>query len=314
MVAVKPSKKRFEKNPSFFLDEVVKEYVISSQKNRLQTYNNDPIFDEPLVGFANGDDAIFREYKNETIIGDFHLTPSEALSTYLIRQKKQVGKKQPQQLSVISIIFPFSHKNRLSTRHESVIGSERWNMAHNLGGELIEGSLQYIVSLLEELGYQAVAPFCTKPEVIISSPRGPVSDWSEKHAAYAAGLGTFSLSGSLITPRGKAILCGSLITDLILPPTPRTYENHLAYCLFYRDGSCRRCMKRCPSGAINEQVNDNNKCLEYHENTLSQIAKNLGREQHTDDHIICGLCETKVPCEDRIPPSRATKNQENQEQ
>jgi len=38
---------------------------------------------------------------------------------------------------------------------------------------------------------------------------GPASSWSERHAAYAAGLGTFSLNDALITPKGIAHRLGS---------------------------------------------------------------------------------------------------------
>jgi epoxyqueuosine reductase len=314
-VSVKPDKERFEVAPSLFLEETIKEYIVSSPKNRLPDYNNDPIFDEPLVGFANGDDAIFQGFKNETIVGDFHLTPREALPTYLARQGKKVSEKQPLHLSVVSCIFPFNYNTRLSTRHESAIVSVRWHVAHYLGEELIRESLQYVISLLERLGHQAVAPclFLEKPPEVLHSIKDTFSNWLERHVAYAAGLGTFGLSDDLITPSGKAVLCGSLITDLALPPTPRMYDNRLAYCLFYQNGSCQRCIKRCPSGAITKQGHDNTTCFKYCSDNLSKIAEKLGREGYIGDHISCGLCETKVPCEDRIPPSKSTKDKENHE-
>jgi len=42
-------------NPAAFLENAIREYVARSSSNRLQAFDGDPIFDEPLVGFANGD-------------------------------------------------------------------------------------------------------------------------------------------------------------------------------------------------------------------------------------------------------------------
>lgn len=63
----------FEANSAAFIEKAIKEYVAASPGNCFQAFDGDPIFDEPLIGFADGDDAIFQDYK--AIIGDFHLTP-----------------------------------------------------------------------------------------------------------------------------------------------------------------------------------------------------------------------------------------------
>ena len=111
-----------------------------------------------------------------------------------------------------------------------------------------------IVALLEELGYQSVAHLNVESNLFLwdSHGGGPTIDLSERHAAYAAGLGTFGLNSDLITPKGLAVQCGSVITDLVVPPTPRIYDNHYSNCLYYWNGSCQCCVCRCPSGAINE--------------------------------------------------------------
>ena len=36
------------------------------------------------------------------------------------------------------------------------------------------------------------------------------STWSERHVAYVSGLGTFGLSGGLITAKGQAVRLGSV--------------------------------------------------------------------------------------------------------
>ena len=47
-----PEKERFEKNPTLFLEHAIKEYVRTSPYNRLTSFNNEPIFNEPLVGIV----------------------------------------------------------------------------------------------------------------------------------------------------------------------------------------------------------------------------------------------------------------------
>ena len=66
---------------------------------------------------------------------------------------------------------------------------------------------------------------------------------SERHAAYAAGLGTFGLCDGLITPKGKAMRCGSVVARIQIAATPRPYEDHHAYCLFYAKGNLRHVHK-----------------------------------------------------------------------
>ncbi len=303
-------RERLEANPNLFLETAIKEYVKSSPENRLPAYDNEPIVDEPLIGFADGNDPIFQDFKKETVVGEFHFAPEEALPTYLKRQKKNAGEKKASSLSVVSIVFTATRKTRLSNRPESVMSSPRWQYSFGRGITFMEETLEHLVSILETLGYQAVAPIYTKPTLFLwEFPDGPTSDWSEKHIAYAAGLGTFGLNSGLITPQGAALQCGSVITDLALTPTPRAYDNYQAYCLYYRNGSCQRCVQRCPSGALSEQGYDRRKCFFYHEVDLPRISKDLGREPEEGGHPpVCSLCQTKVPCESRIPPDTSSKS------
>ena len=54
----------FKDNPALFLEKAVKKFITSSKGNCLPAFSNEVIFDEPLVGFADGDDAIFKENSN----------------------------------------------------------------------------------------------------------------------------------------------------------------------------------------------------------------------------------------------------------
>ncbi len=300
------NREQFEKEPNLFLEKAIKKYAAASPNNHLRALGGDRIFTEPLVGFADGDDAIFNDYK--AIIGDFHLTPREVMEIHF-RGKGNGDEKRLRNVSVISWILPVSYGTRLSMRKESRVPSLRWNHTRVHGQDFINELSRYIVSLLEELGYQAVAPELAKFYEIKELSNGQASNWSQRHIAYAAGLGTFSLSGGFITPRGIALRSGSVVTDVKLAASPRVYKNHLDNCLFYREGSCRRCIERCPAGAISERGHDKKRCREFIFNEQKTILKELGREEgYMGRTLGCGLCQTKVPCEARIPLSILRKN------
>ena len=98
----------------------------------------------------------------------------------------------------------------------------------------------------------------------LKSPRvGLASKWSERHAAYACGLGAFGLSDGLITAKGKAIRVGSVVTDLLLRPSEKVYPHSQANCLYYFNSTCKACATRCPAGAITAKGHDKDKCQEY---------------------------------------------------
>jgi hypothetical protein len=70
----------FRTDPCRFLEDAIKEYDRTSPLNHLTAFENDPIVEEPIVAFADGNDPIFQDFKN--IIGEFHLTPREILEKY----------------------------------------------------------------------------------------------------------------------------------------------------------------------------------------------------------------------------------------
>lgn len=279
----------FRKAPAKFIENAIKCFVSQSRKNRLSLIDNTPIFDEPLVAFARGDDPIFLQYKE--IIGHFHLTPRETL-------QQSLDGPVAGDLSVIAWVLPITRRTRLSNRRMKSHPSLRW--AHTRwDGERFNKSLRrYVVSLLRDRGYRAVAPFVEPSFKICRLPNGYSSNWSERHIAYVAGLGTFSLSDGLITPKGIAMRCGSVVAEIALTPSPRVYASHTANCPFLKDGTCGVCIERCPAEAITPEGHDKNLCWSYQDKIRSPF-----QQKYKVTDIGCGLCQTSVPCEWRIPRS-----------
>jgi epoxyqueuosine reductase len=291
--------KQLQANPASFLQKEIKDYIANSINNRFLAFPDEPIWDEPLIGFASGDDPIFEEYK--TIIGDFHATPREALQMYA-DASGCYDKSHLKNVSVISFVLPATAKTRSSNRKEDTVCSLRWNHTRFQGQETVARLSRYIVAVIESAGYLAVAPELAKWWEAVRQPAGLASKWSQRHVAYAAGLGTFGLSDGFITPKGVAIRAGSVVCNLALPPTPRPYANHYANCLFYTQGSCKKCAERCPAGAITEKGHDKARCGAYL-NEMREVAKKLGKTEGYigKAYLGCGFCQTGVPCEDRIP-------------
>ena len=159
----------------------------------------------------------------------------------------------------------------------------------------------HLTEALRQAGCRAVAPTQTPLfRQQVSARNGLASTWSERHAAYAAGLGTFGLCDGLITPLGKAMRIGSVIAEMDLPPTPRPYTDHREYCLFFAGGGCGACMARCPAGAITEAGKDKEVCRRHlFPGTADHVANHYGFDGYG-----CGLCQTGVPCESGVPSRR----------
>lgn len=291
-------KERLQSDPGQFISQEIKEFVSSSTANRLSFVDDYVMWDEPLIQFADGDDPIFTEYK--TIIASTYLTPREALAKTCEKNPQEL----PEKLSVISWILPAMEETRKTNRAETLVPSRLWSHTR-FYGEKFNGVLRaHIVELLTAMGYLATAPFLQPYFKVYNNEKGPYSNWSERHVAFAAGLGTFSLSDGFITERGIAHRCGSVVTDLVLPVNPRTAEGPYSNCLFYQDGSCKACIGRCPAGAITEMGHDKIKCHVYL-NSIGYSTEAMQQGYDNDTSVAgCGLCQTNVPCEFRNPVAK----------
>ena len=136
------------------------------------------------------------------------------------------------QLTVISWILPHNEKTKSDNRQQTVYPSERWARARIFGEQVNDKLRDHVVTILRNLGVNAIAPMRSPIWKVIDESRyGRASKWSERHAAYASGLGTFGLCDGLITPKGKAMRCGSVVANVKIQ-----YGAHTSLNTFASDG------------------------------------------------------------------------------
>ena len=277
------------KDPAAWVEKVIVDFI-NSPENTMKNKENERAWAEPLVGFSSGDDPLYEAYKEH--VGPFHFTPAELFSQTFPDVDFKAG-----ELTVISWVLPHMEKTKADDRRETHYPSESWVRARIFGEEVNVKLRHHVVNVLKEAGIEAVSPMLSPLWSRKESERFVfASNWSERHAAHAGGLGTFGLCDGLITPRGKAMRLGSAIARIKIPATPRPYKSHREYCLFFSKGICGDCIRRCPADAVSEKGHDKLKCKSYLNMTEKYVPEHFGFVGYG-----CGFCQTGVPCESKIP-------------
>ena len=281
-----------QEDPAAWIDFLVRDFVLQSPQNSLQNAQKEKAWAGPLVGFSRGDDPLYQAYKEH--VGPFHWTPLEAFQLTFPEASVTAD-----QLTVISWILPQTEATKADHRKETTHPSERWARSRVFGEEFNDALRKHVAARLSEEGFPAIAPCVSPSWKMMKSERFVfASTWSERHAAYASGLGTFGLSDGLITPKGKAMRCGSAVARIQVSPTPRPYQDHHAYCLYFTQGRCGACAVRCPAKAISkEKGHDKVACEKY----LREVSAEYVNAHYGFKGYGCGLCQVRVPCESRIP-------------
>ena len=247
---------------------------------------NVEIFDAPLVAFAAADDDLFERFMQPEIIGSEYCTPVKWLSSAK---------------TVVSFFLPFTEKVRSSNRTDYAEPSMEWLYGRIEGQAFITGFMTALQQLLHNKGIETCVPSQDERFGIqfeMTSSEG-ISDfhvdsrWSERHAAYVCGLGTFGLSRGLITEKGLAGRFASIIVSEKWQETGRIYSGIDDYCI-----RCGVCAGNCPAGAISLEHGKNNiLCNAHLEKMKAKYSPRYG----------CGKCQVGVPCESAAPGMKIRK-------
>lgn len=265
---------------------VLKDMVEHDEGNRVEdtaTGRMVPMVDIPLIGYADAGDDIFRQMQNDDYIGAHYKLPREFMESAQ---------------TVISFFFPISEEVRKSNRAPGD-PSDLWMTCGGSRGAFFRKVLTRLTEELEKAGVHVVVPaYSGMVQSVSATPNDDplwagktfTTNWSERHTAFACGLGTFGLAGGLITEKGIAGVPISMIVDCALEPTPRNYTEPFEYCI-----RCGACMKRCPGGAISlDRPMDSQRCLDHARTVHAKYAPKGG----------CAKCQTAVPCEFKRPAAK----------
>ncbi len=289
-----------------WVESRLRDLDLGAQENVLRDRGGLAIFGPPLVGVADADDPVFVRFRE--VVSPRHLMPRELL-----------GRPVPGAVRVIVWVLPYTEEIRASNRGGEW-PSSLYSQARNNAAALNEQVGRRLAAALGERGHAAVAPIAAPGyDAVRDGERVFTSTWSERHAAFAAGLGRFGLNGGLITGAGMAVRIGSLVTDLEVEPTPRAAGGHLHPCLAADGEGCGRCIPRCPAGAISPAGLDKERCYArrnvVRERFLPQYLGSLelltasivkGGKRTAGHSLGCALCQCGVPCEAGVPPAGRT--------
>jgi len=276
---------------SSWVEQLIRDYWATSPQNQLANGTGEKAWDEPLVGYARADHPLFRQLADD--LAPFYWTPEQAYA--LAFPESPVAAEE---LCIISWVLPQTAATRSEQCQATAVPAERWARSRDFGERFNCALRLHMATALITAGYPAVAPE-RLPEFGMqrSEQFGLASNWSERHTAHIAGLGTFGLSDGLITRRGKAVRFGSVVARIDLPATPHPFDNRQAWCLWHAEGRCGVCAQRCPAGAINEAGHDKDKCFDYIRDVTAPYAQQTFGTEATP----CGLCQVGIPCEEKIP-------------
>ena len=230
------------------------------------------MFEAPIFAFGKADDDIYVRFKSPEVIGEHHMAPDEWLT----------GAK-----TVISFFLPYSDRIKTANSTDIKWPADEWLHGRIEGQKFVRSLTIHIAKMLQDAGFDSLAPSLDKRFRSGTDENKHTSNWSERHAAFACGLGTFGLSKGLITEKGLCGRFGSVLTKLDLPADGRPYSDVYEYCIM-----CGLCIAQCPVHDISfERGKDFKPCAEFLDIVLQKHKPRYG----------CGKCQVSVPCESGRP-------------
>jgi epoxyqueuosine reductase QueG len=243
--------------------EVIKSEVVSQNINKL--------WKEPIIEIIPAIDEKLNILKEAVSME--HLMPCDILSDAK---------------SIISFFIPFQD-NVIDSNLNGKMASDEWVIAYIKTNELIKIINDKIEKLMEQHGYKTG----TIPATHNFDTEKLVSNWSHRHIAYIAGIGTFGINNMIITKNGCCGRLGSIIINYELSEYKQTHGIK-EKCLNKINGSCGICRQKCIANAYENLKFDRYKCYK-------QCLKNAENNKKTGYADVCGKCLVGLPCSKREP-------------
>ena len=235
---------------------LVQEYVAKYPKQR----GVPDIWRKPIIGFADAYDPYIQQLPQ--VVAEHHHLPQDFMESPTI---------------VIAYFIPFTEElASTNVGREDKTASEEWARAYKDTNQMMGELSEYLAEKLCEMGYRAAVPGWEMSRELLKS------DWSQRHVAYAAGLGTFGINNMLITEKGCCGRYHSIVADIPVEPDQRPKGEN---CLYKSKGICKKCISNCFSGALTADGFDRRKCYEACQRNKALYGLD-----------ICGKCDTDIPC------------------
>jgi len=253
----------------------MKDFIELTIKKTIDEYSNRPeiktTWKEPLVGYADVYGDVIRNIKEITIPS--HPLPEEIL---------------PEATIVVCYFLPFTEDIAKSNiKVEDNYASPEWAQAYEETNDLIEIINEKLVDELIRKGYKAIN---VKDRFPISEEY-QYSHWSQRHMAYAAGLGTFGVNNLLISDVGCCGRYGSIVTNLdVVAGKPIEGTN----CLYKFSNTCLACVKSCFTDSLAPDY------TLFKRNVCAKICERNSK-RYGEKRTCCGKCAVGLPCSHKNP-------------
>ena len=248
--------------------------IIKLIKSTIIEYESDNqlenMWNEPLIEIISVENNGTKDLKQ--IISLEHFLPTDILSDAR---------------SIISFFVPF-HENIVNSNISGTFASREWALAYIKTNTLLEKISNDIEIFMKEKGYKTGKI----PPTHNFDKSKLISNWSHRHIAYIAGLGTFGINNMLITKYGCCGRFGSIVLNYEFDEYSKI--NKLKEkCLNKLNGTCGKCLNKCKVKAYENKFN-RHKCYEQCLKN-AEIYKNIGYA------AVCGKCLVGLPCSIKIP-------------
>ena len=261
------------------MKEAIRNEIIEFVKKYEEKTGINTEWGTPLVGFADARHPSILALKE--VISSAHQLPTETL---------------PDASAVIAYYVPFTRELAKINTEYGRLAAPEWAESYEQTNTMFGVLNQHLIGFLEGLGFIG----SVSKEASTFNQEKLISNWSQRHFAYAAGLGTFGINNMLITKSGCCGRYSTVVTNLPLEPDQPIDKE---ICLYKKNGSCGICVRNCPTGALT--VSDFNRyaCYELcqenaaiYTNFGSSYLEEAGDAANSAGSDVCGKCITASPC------------------